>query len=263
MPRPTNNGPRSLFCCCSNPFRPYRHQSHHRMSRKRPWSCGVSSRPGAPRAARRCPASRAVPSVRGDAAAFPPCNLALSRSLIEVNDPCDRPRSALSQRRLPPPSRKHGRCFVLSPAAQPENALDDINEAWRRGTGKASGDLLQASNFAVCEAIEMLRAGRAFISADSRLDGLSEAASDQASRAVIDLLGNQHRAGPPTIAPSRLTIAPRLRIGGGARRRAAFVGRPGRVPSGGYGNASLSSSEVWTSSRTLNRRRPRTGCPRY
>src|ERR1700687_3380375 len=143
------------------------------------------------------------------------------------------------------PARAEGKDIIVFAAASLKNALDDINEAWRRGSGKGV-TVSYAASSTLAKQIENGAPADLFISADTDWMDYLETRKLIKPQSRSDLLGNSIVLIAPAGSAVKLTIAPGFALaaalGGGGRLAMAD---PAAVPAGRYGKAALEKLGVW------------------
>jgi len=115
--------------------------------------------------------------------------------------------AAIAVAAKPTAAQAEARPLLVFAAASLKNALDDIDEAWRRGTGKPTAISYAASSL-LAKQIENGAPADLFISADSDWMDYLESRKLIKPQSRSDLLGNSIVLVAPTISTVELTIAP-------------------------------------------------------
>jgi molybdate transport system substrate-binding protein len=143
------------------------------------------------------------------------------------------------------PARAQNQGAVVFAAASLKNALDAVNEAWRRETGK-SVRISYAASSALARQIEQGAPAHIFVSADTDwmdyLDG--RGLIDRATRG--DLLGNRLVLISPAAAARPLEPTPGFDLAGALGDGRLAMANVDAVPAGKYGKAALEKLGVWT-----------------
>lgn len=129
-------------------------------------------------------------------------------------------------------------------AASLKNALDDINAAWKAGTGKEAA-ISYAASSALAKQIEEGAPADVFISADLRwMDYLAE--RDLVKKdSIVALLGNRLVLIAPADSDAAIEIGPNFDLAGLLGDGHLAMGQVDSVPAGVYGKAALTSLGVW------------------
>ena len=144
------------------------------------------------------------------------------------------------------PARAQGGDVVVFAAASLKNALDAINEQWRKETGKKAL-ISYAASSALAKQIEQGAPAQIFISAD--LDWMDYLAQRNLIKAEtrLNLLGNRIVLIAPTDKAQAVDVKPGfdlVKIVGNGRVSMANVNS---VPAGKYGKAALEKLGIWSS----------------
>lgn len=133
---------------------------------------------------------------------------------------------------------------VVFAAASLKNALDDINAAWTRETGKKAVISYAASN-ALAKQIEAGAPADIFFSAD--LDWMDYAVSKGLIRlgTRADLLGNRLVLIAPKDAAVQVSLQPGLDLASVLHDGRLAMGHVDAVPAGKYGKAALENLGAW------------------
>ncbi len=134
---------------------------------------------------------------------------------------------------------------VIFAAASLKNALDAVNDAWRRETGK-SVRISYAASSALARQIEQGAPAHMFVSADTDwmdyLDG--KGLIDRATRG--DLLGNRLVLIAPATTARPLEPSPGFDLTGALGDGRLAMANVDAVPAGKYGKAALEKLGVWS-----------------
>src|SRR5207237_9830244 len=129
-------------------------------------------------------------------------------------------------------------------AARLKNALDEIDEAWRRDTGKRAAASYGASSL-LAKQIENGAPADLFISADSDWMDYLETRKLIKPGSRSDLLGNGIVLIAPAASPVKLTIAPGFALASALGSGRLAMADPAAVPAGRSGKAALDKLGVW------------------
>lgn len=140
------------------------------------------------------------------------------------------------------------RNVVVFAAASLKNALDDINAAWTRETGKKAVISYAASN-ALAKQIEAGAPADVFFSAD--VEWMDYAASNKLIRPEtrVNLLGNAIVLIAPKEATVQLSIKPGFDLASTLGSGRLAMGNVDAVPAGKYGRAALEKLGAWNGVR--------------
>jgi len=142
------------------------------------------------------------------------------------------------------PARAQNQGVVVFAAASLKNALDAVNDAWRRDSGK-SVRISYAASSALARQIEQGAPAHVFVSADTDwmdyLDG--KGLIDRATRG--DLLGNRLVLIAPAASARPLEPAPSFDLAGALGDGRLAMANVDAVPAGKYGKAALEKLGVW------------------
>jgi molybdate transport system substrate-binding protein len=138
------------------------------------------------------------------------------------------------------------RPLLVFAAASLKNALDDIDEAWRRGTGKRPTISYAASSL-LAKQIENGAPADLFISADSDWMDYLETRKLIKPQSRGDLLGNSLVLIAPAGSAVKLTIVPGFALAAALGGGRLAMADPAAVPAGRYGKAALEKLGVWPS----------------
>jgi len=152
--------------------------------------------------------------------------------------------AAIAVAAKPTAAQAEARPLLVFAAASLKNALDDINEAWRRGTGKPTAISYAASSL-LAKQIENGAPADLFISADSDWMDYLESRKLIKPQSRSDLLGNSIVLVAPTISTLELTIAPGFALAAALGGGRLAMADPAAVPAGRYGKAALDKLGVW------------------
>ena len=152
--------------------------------------------------------------------------------------------AAIAVAAKPTAAQAEARPLLVFAAASLKNALDDINEAWRRGTGKPTAISYAASSL-LAKQIENGAPADLFISADSDWMDYLESRKLIKPQSRSDLLGNSIVLVAPTISTVELTIAPGFALAAALGGGRLAMADPAAVPAGRYGKAALDKLGVW------------------
>src|ERR1700719_49634 len=136
------------------------------------------------------------------------------------------------------PARAEGKDIFVFAAASLKNALDDINEAWRRGSGKGV-TVSYAASSTLAKQIENGAPADLFISADTDWMDYLETRKLIKPQSRSDLLGNSIVLIAPAGSTLKLTIAPRFALAAALGRGSLSMADPAFVPAGRYSKAAL------------------------
>jgi molybdate transport system substrate-binding protein len=136
------------------------------------------------------------------------------------------------------------RNVVVFAAASLKTALDDINTAWTRETGKKVVISYAASN-ALAKQIEAGAPADIFFSAD--LDWMDDVASKNLIRSEtrVNLLGNALVLIAPKDATAQVLLQPGFDLASALGSGRLAMGNVNAVPAGKYGKAALEKLRVW------------------
>jgi molybdate transport system substrate-binding protein len=143
-------------------------------------------------------------------------------------------------------ARAEGKDIIVFAAASLKNALDDIDEAWRRGSGKGV-TVSYAASSTLAKQIENGAPADLFISADSDWMDYLETRKLIRPQSRTDLLGNSIVLVAPAASAVKLTIAPGFALGAALGGGRLAMADPAAVPAGRYGKAALEKLGVWPS----------------
>jgi molybdate transport system substrate-binding protein len=152
--------------------------------------------------------------------------------------------AAIAVAAKPTAAQAEARPLLVFAAASLKNALDDIDEAWRRGTGKPTAISYAASSL-LAKQIENGAPADLFISADSDWMDYLETRKLIKPQSRSDLLGNSIVLVAPTISTVELTIAPGFALAAALGGGRLAMADPAAVPAGRYGKAALDKLGVW------------------
>ena len=152
--------------------------------------------------------------------------------------------AAIAVAAKPTAAQAEVRPLLVFAAASLKNALDDIDEAWRRGTGKPTAISYAASSL-LAKQIENGAPADLFISADSDWMDYLESRKLIKPQSRSDLLGNSIVLVAPTISTVELTIAPGFALAAALGGGRLAMADPAAVPAGRYGKAALDKLGVW------------------
>ena len=144
------------------------------------------------------------------------------------------------------PAHAQRKQVVVFAAASLKNALDDINEAWRRGSGKGV-TVSYAASSTLAKQIENGAPADLFISADSDWMDYLEMRKLIKPQSRSDLLGNSIVLIEPAGSTVKLTIAPGFALAAALGGGRLAMADPAAVPAGRYGKAALEKLGVWPS----------------
>jgi molybdate transport system substrate-binding protein len=144
------------------------------------------------------------------------------------------------------PAHAQGKQVVVFAAASLKNALDDINDAWRRGSGKGV-TVSYAASSTLAKQIENGAPADLFISADSDWMDYLETRKLIKPQSRSDLLGNSIVLIAPAGSAVKLTIAPGFALAAALGGGRLAMADPAAVPAGRYGKAALDKLGVWPS----------------
>jgi molybdate transport system substrate-binding protein len=141
-------------------------------------------------------------------------------------------------------TRAEGRPLLVFAAASLKNVLDDIDEEWRRATGKRTTIAYAASSI-LAKQIENGAPADLFISADSDWMDYLETRKLIKPRSRSDLLGNSIVLIGPAAGSVNLAIAPGFALASALGGGRLAMADPAAVPAGRYGKAALEKLGVW------------------
>jgi molybdate transport system substrate-binding protein len=144
------------------------------------------------------------------------------------------------------PALAQGKEVVVFAAASLKNALDDINEAWRRGSGKGV-TVSYAASSTLAKQIENGAPADLFISADLDWMDYLETRKLIKPQSRSDLLGNSIVLIAPAGSAVKLTITPGFALAAALGGGRLAMADPAAVPAGRYGKAALEKLGVWPS----------------
>jgi molybdate transport system substrate-binding protein len=152
--------------------------------------------------------------------------------------------AAIAVAAKPTAAQAEVRPLLVFAAASLKNALDDIDEAWRRGTGKPTAISYAASSL-LAKQIENGAPADLFISADSDWMDYLESRKLIKPQSRSDLLGNSIVLVASAISTVELTIAPGFALAAALGGGRLAMADPAAVPAGRYGKAALDKLGVW------------------
>ena len=152
--------------------------------------------------------------------------------------------AAIAVTAKPTAAQAEVRPLLVFAAASLKNALDDIDEAWRRGTGKPTAISYAASSL-LAKQIENGAPADLFISADSDWMDYLETRKLIKPQSRSDLLGNSIVLVASAISTVELTIAPGFALAAALGGGRLAMADPAAVPAGRYGKAALDKLGVW------------------
>jgi len=152
--------------------------------------------------------------------------------------------AAIAVAAKPTAAQAEARPLLVFAAASLKNALDDIDEAWRRGTGKPTAISYAASSL-LAKQIENGAPADLFISADSDWMDYLESRKLIKPQSRSDLLGNSIVLVASAISTVELTIAPGFALAAALGGGRLAMADPAAVPAGRYGKAALDKLGVW------------------
>ena len=152
--------------------------------------------------------------------------------------------AAIAVAAKPTAAQAEVRPLLVFAAASLKNALDDIDEAWRRGTGKPTAISYAASSL-LAKQIENGAPADLFISADSDWMDYLESRKLIKPQSRSDLLGNGIVLVASAISTVELTIAPGFALAAALGGGRLAMADPAAVPAGRYGKAALDKLGVW------------------
>ena len=152
--------------------------------------------------------------------------------------------AAIAVAAKPTAAQAEARPLLVFAAASLKNALDDIDEAWRRGTGKPTAISYAASSL-LAKQIENGAPADLFISADSDWMDYLESRKLIKPQSRSDLLGNSIVLIAPAGSAVKLTIAPGFGLAAALGGGRLAMADPAAVPAGRYGKAALDKLGVW------------------
>jgi molybdate transport system substrate-binding protein len=144
------------------------------------------------------------------------------------------------------PVRAEPQAILLFAAASLKNALDDIDQTWRRDTGKPVTASYAASS-TLAKQIENGAPADLFISADTEWMGYLEQRKLLKPDSRSNLLGNTLVLIAPAKSDVALTIAPGFPLAAALGGGRLAMADPASVPAGKYGKAALEKLGVWSS----------------
>ena len=144
------------------------------------------------------------------------------------------------------PARAEGKDIIVFAAASLKNVLDDINEAWGRGSGKRA-TISYAASSTLAKQIENGAPADLFISADTDWMDYLETRKLIKPRSRSDLLGNSIVLIAPAGSAVQLTIAPGFALAAALGGGRLAMADPAAVPAGRYGKAAFEKLGVWPS----------------
>lgn len=133
---------------------------------------------------------------------------------------------------------------IVFAAASLKNALDDIDAAWRRDTGKSVTASYAASS-TLAKQIENGAPADLFISADAEWMDYLEQRKLIRPGSRSDLLGNSLVLIAPAGSTVQLTVAPGFPLLAALGDGRLAMADPAGVPAGKYGRAALEKLGVW------------------
>jgi molybdate transport system substrate-binding protein len=142
------------------------------------------------------------------------------------------------------PARAEGKDIIVFAAASLKNALDDINEAWRRGSGKGV-TVSYAASSTLAKQIENGAPADLFISADTDWMDYLKTRKLIKPQSRSDLLGNSIVLVAPASSAVKLAIAPGFALAAALGGGGLAMADPAAVPAGRYGKAALEKLGVW------------------
>jgi molybdate transport system substrate-binding protein len=142
------------------------------------------------------------------------------------------------------PARAEGKDIIVFAAASLKNALDDINNAWRRETGKGVTVSYGASS-TLAKQIENGAPADLFISADLDWMDYLEQRKLIAPAFRRNLLGNVLVLIAPADSTVKVTIASGFPLSALLGDGRLAMADPAAVPAGRYGKAALTKLGVW------------------
>ena len=152
--------------------------------------------------------------------------------------------AAIAVAAKPTAAQAEVRPLLVFAAASLKNALDDIDEAWRRGTGKPTAISYAASSL-LAKQIENGAPADLFISADSDWMDYLDTRKLIKPGSRSDLLGNSIVLVASAISTVELTIAPGFALAAALGGGRLAMADPAAVPAGRYGKAALDKLGVW------------------
>jgi molybdate transport system substrate-binding protein len=143
-------------------------------------------------------------------------------------------------------TRAEAQPLLVFAAASLKNVLDEIDEAWRRETGKRAAISYGASSL-LAKQIENGAPADLFMSADSDWMDYLETRKLIKPGSRSDLLGNTLVLIAPAGSAVKLTIAPDFGLAAALGDGRLAMADPAAVPAGRYGRAALAKLGVWDS----------------
>jgi len=142
------------------------------------------------------------------------------------------------------PSQAAAPEVLVFAAASLKTALDAVDSAWQRDTGKHA-TISYAASSTLAKQIENGAPADLFISADRDWMDYLEQRQLIDPKSRVDLLGNRLVLIAPADSPVRVTIAPGFALAALIGDGRLAMADPAAVPAGHYGKAALEKLGVW------------------